>query len=288
MALLFFFPRLLWHALTRQCGFDIQRTVKTIKDQPDSNKGVDYAKQALQSFLNRRANAGALVFCCFRFRHAYSLFTMMYFTIKVLYIINTILQFVLLNAFLAFQFTSYGFEALAKLFSGVDWFESPRFPRVTMCDFMIRHLGSNQHWYAIQCNLPINMYNEKIFFAIWIWLIVLTILNIISVISWSISLSKGQRKAVLKKYLPSRRSVSPERQGMLSSSPSSPSTTTMRDSRLNDSPDVTDDFIDHLQVDGYLILRIIAHNTNDIVAEQIAQHLYESYMRNVRPNDSEV
>jgi hypothetical protein len=57
-------------------------------------------------------------------------------------------------------------------YQGEDWFESPRFPRITMCDFMVRRLGSNQHWYSVQCNLPFNIF---------------------SIISWMISLSRSRR-----------------------------------------------------------------------------------------------
>jgi hypothetical protein len=246
MALLFLVPRFLWHAYTRQGGLNIRRLVQTIKEKSE-------------------------ICCGFRCRNFYLGYTFAYFSIKILYIINTLTQFFLLNAFLSFNFGAYGVEAINKLFSGEDWFESPRFPRVTMCDFMIRHLGSNQHWYAIQCNLPINIYNEKIFLAIWIWLIVLTILNVLSIIVWIISLSKNRRLATIKKYLKISRSTPGEKESLLSST-----TTTSRDERRNKLTDYNE-FTDYMHVDGFLLFRIIAHNTDEMVAGQIIEHLYKTY-----------
>jgi hypothetical protein len=160
---------------------------------------------------------------------------------------------------------------MSKLFNGEDWFESPRFPRVTMCDFMIRHLGSNQHWYAIQCNLPINIYNEKIFFGIWIWLIVLTILNILSIIFWMISLTRKRRLGTIKKYLKVMKPTSDEKESLLSSS-----TTTSRIEPVI-RPSQYNEFADYMHSDGFLIFEIIAHNTDEIVAGQILEHLYKNY-----------
>lgn len=281
MALLFYFPRILWHALTRQGGLDLQRLVKTIKDQPNDDKGVDHAIRAFKSFLNTRTKTRGLFCCGLPCRNFYSGFTVMYFSVKMLYVINVVAQFILLNAFLAFHFTSYGFEALGKLFTGTDWFESPRFPRVTMCDFMIRHLGSNQHWYAIQCNLPINMYNEKIFFGIWIWLIVLMILNILSIVFWVVSLSQGRRKGTIKKYLSNRKPTPPEQQPFRS-------TTTSEDPGAHRSVDFINGFTNYLKLDGFLTFRLVAHNTDDIAAGKIMQSLYEHYLTTERPTESHV
>ena len=44
------------------------------------------------------------------------------------------------------------------LVNGKDFWESPRFPRITMCDFTIRTLGENNHKNTIQCTLPINLF----------------------------------------------------------------------------------------------------------------------------------
>jgi hypothetical protein len=273
MALLFLVPRFIWHTFTRRSGMNIRRLVQLIKDKPDAEKGIDFVKKALKMYLDTQNTLNGTLCCGFRIRNFYLGYTLVYFFVKVLYVINTLTQFFLLNAFLAFNFTSYGVEAINKLFSGDDWFESPRFPRVTMCDFMIRHLGSNQHWYAIQCNLPINIYNEKIFFGIWIWLLILTLLNILSIILWIISLTKRRRLATIKRYLKISKSTSTEKTPLL------PSTTTTSSSRIEPFSRHTDyaDFTDYMHVDGFLIFDIFARNTDDLVAGQIIEHLYRNF-----------
>ena len=248
MALLFLIPHLLWKTFGRRAGLNLRRHVHAIKTQEDQDKGVDRFTSSLELYLNSSQNIPIG-------------YTSTYLTVKLLYIINTISQFFLLNAFLSFPFTTHGMVGLRRLFASEHLFESPRFPRVTMCDFMTRHLGSNQHWYAIQCNLPINIYNDRIFATIWIWLIVLTILNTISLISWLISLTHRHRLASIKKYLSISADTTSANQG-----PSLPPS----------------GFTNYLQRDGYLMFRIIAHNTDDVLAGRLIQSLYESYRRSPR------
>lgn len=280
MALLFLVPKYVWHSFTRRGGLNLRRLVQTIKDKPDPKDGVTLVKRTLKLHLDTRNTLRGTICCGKRCRGFYSSFTTMYFTVKILYVINTVTQFFLLNAFLSFNFTGYGVEALNRMFNGEDWFESPRFPRVTMCDFMIRHLGSNQHWYAIQCNLPINMYNEKIFFGIWIWLIVLTILNIISIIIWAVSLMPRRRLATVKKYLKINPAAPREGESLLSNAQTTTTTsTTMRKPYSGISPRECIEFNNYMHVDGFLIFEIIAHNTDDLVAGQIIEHLYTTYER---------
>lgn len=271
MSILFLLPKYVWHSFTRRGGLNIRRLVHTIKDKHDHKDAVNLVKRTLKLHLDSRHTLDGALCCGCRCRGCYFSFTIMYFLVKILYVINTVTQFFLLNAFLSFNFAGYGFEALNHIFSGEDWFESPRFPRVTMCDFMIRHLGSNQHWYAIQCNLPINMYNEKIFFGIWVWLIVLTILNLISIITWAISLTNGRRLQTVKKYLKVNEVHPAEHEPLLTTSPSRKSVA------LSDRD--YHDFNDYMHVDGFLIFDIIANNTDDLVAGQILEHLYTHHER---------
>ena len=56
----------------------------------------------------------------------------------------------------------------------VDWTEESyvAFPRVTLCEFKVRGQDmANVHPYTVQCVLPINIYNEKIYVFLWFWMI---------------------------------------------------------------------------------------------------------------------
>ena len=314
MVLLFLLPRFLWHACPRQGGVNISRLVKGIKDDTHEEKGLEVTSRALKLYLDAQKKLQRSV--CYHFpgpkiKRGH---VIVYFSIKLLYIVNAIGQFVLLNYFLSFEFHAYGFEAIKKLQRDEDWFESRRFPRVTMCDFMIRRLGSNQHWYSVQCNLPFNMYNEKIFFGIWVWLIVLSVLNLISAITWGISLTVGRRKKTIERYLKISRVTQPieeektkkkenekpkegttgemnrsESQTLLSTTTQQKNSKKPEDSEDQEKPEDPEDqenpdspevikrdvesLMDHLQLDGYLIFRLITRNTNEIIGGKIIRQL---------------
>jgi hypothetical protein len=201
MAFLFLLPRFLWHSCTGRSGVNIKRLVIAIKEKNEEDKGIKLAQTVLQLFLDAQFESKQTLCWPCNIPKCYFGYTLSYISIKILYLINSIIQFILLHKFLSFEFTNYGWQALQKMLSGEQLFESPTFPRVTMCDFMVRRLGSNVHWYSVQCNLPFNMYNEKIFFGIWLWLIILIISNFISIISWVISLRPSVQLATINRYL---------------------------------------------------------------------------------------
>jgi len=58
-----------------------------------------------------------------------------------------------------------------------------RFPRVSMCDFKIRQ-STNVHSYTVQCVLPVNMFNEKIFTVVWFWLFFMAVVTLVGLLRW--------------------------------------------------------------------------------------------------------
>uniref|UniRef100_A0A1I7TK60 Innexin n=1 Tax=Caenorhabditis tropicalis TaxID=1561998 RepID=A0A1I7TK60_9PELO len=71
----------------------------------------------------------------------------------------------------------YGWTVTMDVLQGRQWQQSGTFPRVTFCDFQIRELGYVNNW-SLQCVLMVNMFNEKLFIALWWWYVVLAILSI--------------------------------------------------------------------------------------------------------------
>ncbi|CAF0731468.1 unnamed protein product [Didymodactylos carnosus] len=84
----------------------------------------------------------------------------------------------------------YGFRVLKNLFVGdnENWAITPRFPRVTWCNFAVRNMADNIHEYTVQCSLPINLFNEKIFLIIWFWLYFTTLCTLFGFLYWICSL----------------------------------------------------------------------------------------------------
>jgi len=65
------------------------------------------------------------------------------------------------------------------------------FPKVTLCDFEVRSIGKAIP-YTVECNLPINIFNAKIFLILWYWLVLIQIINIIG---FAYGISKFTRMA---------------------------------------------------------------------------------------------
>lgn len=157
--------------------------------------------------------------------------------------------------FLGRDFISYGFEEMTALAMGEDFISSPRFPRVTMCDFKVRFLG-NVHRYSVQCALPINLFNEKVFLFIWAWILLLLIISVIGFFVW-----------VFRAMLPS------DRVGYIVNHLRLQGRTDY-DSNVTSAYDFTHRY---LKQDGVFILRLISHNTNAITVTDITQALYKKY-----------
>ena len=109
-----------------------------------------------------------------------------YLFIKILYILNLILQICFLQYFLSYHdvnYIRYGAEVLAHLFSGFSLPESRLFPRITLCDFQIRELGE-RHQYTVECILVINIFIEKMYFVLWLWFWILLAITLIDTIKF--------------------------------------------------------------------------------------------------------
>ena len=188
--------------------------------------------------------------------------TTLYLFTKLLYVLNVVLQFFILNAFLGPQYTFWGFGILQDLINGREWTESGHFPRVTLCDFNVRVL-SNIHRWTVQCVLMINMFNEKIFVFFWFWFLFVGILSFLSLVYWTFATTIGKwRRDFVAKYLRCTSAI-PERE--------SP-----RDLRL------VDGFVsDFLRPDGVFLLRLIQTNGGDLLVGEITTALYRKYCSKV-------
>ncbi|KAI0229803.1 Innexin unc-9 [Lamellibrachia satsuma] len=208
-ALLYFLPCLFWRFLNRRIGLNLPSIIEAARATqkavfPETReKSIRYVVMQIDSYLTssvRRHLPGTAHTSgrCSRFARALSrswclacckmygnYLTCCYLCMKLLYLANGIGQLWLLDLFLGFQrsYQLYGIHVLAKFLRGEDWSSSERFPRVTLCDFEIRQ-QTNVHRYTVQCVLPINLFNEKIFIFIWFWLLAMASMSIVNIIHW--------------------------------------------------------------------------------------------------------
>ncbi|CAF0756109.1 unnamed protein product [Rotaria sordida] len=272
MALFFYLPHMFWRNMSRRIGFDLRSIIQNIKQvaNTDINQIALQIHIALEynsskHVVNRQKIFNRLleIFQCSR---GYRIrLSSLYIFVKIFYMINCLCQFYFLSTLLSFPFHTFGTEWLSTMLKKIHTTasnESKWFPRVVMCDFMVRHLGSNHHWMAVQCNLPINLFNELIFLIIWIWFMFLSSLTFISLILCFILIYTNISCTFIYKYLHMNLFKSEKEQ--------------------------QDEFIEkYLKCDGILVLRIIAHNTNDIIMANLVGALFKIYLNSIEKENND-
>lgn len=279
-AIMFYSPSILWHNFSTKTGFDIGTLVKSINNIEHVNpemkeKTLRYLAKHMDKALEvqREISSGPFAraskffgkFCCIIFgKRQGNYLLLIYLFTKILFIFNVIAQLFLLNKFLGNKYSFYGLEVAYNVFStaqGIttEVIDSPRFPRVTMCHFQVRFLGDNIHDYVVQCALPINLFNEKIFIIIWFWLIYVLFASIYGFFLWIWYSLPWNRISFLKKYLKLMDRLSREK----------------FDKKLFRT------FGEHyLKQDGVLVLRLIGKNSNQVIMGEIMSALWDHFKRN--------
>jgi hypothetical protein len=118
-----------------------------------------------------------------------SLLTLTYIGCKMLFLINGIVQILIMNMFLSNEkHEYYGGQIIRTIWRGEadlgERNDSKIFPRITICDVKTKELGTN-HLYTVQCVLAYNLFNERIYSFLWFWIFIVIIpLTIIDLIKW--------------------------------------------------------------------------------------------------------
>ncbi|VDD91640.1 unnamed protein product [Enterobius vermicularis] len=168
--------------------------------------------------------------------------------LQLLYVINAMLQLVILNMFLGPEYKLWGYGILMDLLNNKMWRESGHFPRVTMCDFHVRVLGNIHRW-TVQCVLMINMW----------WLIFVGVLSILSLLYYLFALVfKGNQRYFVERYL--------RCSGAVSATPN-----------LRENGQLSDFTDKYLRPDGVFLLRLIETNGGDLLVGEITTALFERY-----------
>lgn len=278
MALIFYLPCMVWRFMNNKAGVDVNNMVEagmTLQHTAyaeSHRKTLRYMTKHLDRYLGstREYRRGCWINCkhfmsrnCCLFcgRRYGNYIVSLYMLVKIMYLSNTLLQLYLLNVFLGTSYHMYGIQVATQILTGQNITSTERFPKVTLCDFEIRELG-NVHKHTVQCVLPINMFNEKIFLFIWFWYALLSLGTFGSMVAWlGKTLFRLDQMSFIKGHLKSSDSI-----------------TKHDDKRL------TQKFVhSYLRQDGVLILRLIGINANAIVVDELIAELWTQYKIG-RPN----
>ena len=143
-----------------------------------------------------------------------------------------------------------------------DWSveTSVRFPRVTICDLKVRRLGA-VHDYNVQCVLPINLFNEKIFLFVWFWLVFVGIFTLLSLLMWITRFA----------YFPEQRRYVKKHLSFVKRLETDDETDAYRKRKAKQ-------FVsEYLSQDGVFVLRLLAHNTSTVTVTEFITSLYDNY-----------
>lgn len=254
MALGFYCPRLFWRSFNIHCGINIQNLIKKSQiANKDSTKiaatMLDYycrtfrrssrarTSIALRSYIRRNKHRGNYLFS-------------IYFLTRLMYLINSILQLILLNQLLGHRGNAWLLDIdiiKSILRYGNPLLDSPYFPRVSLCDVPIREIAEI-HRYTIQCALPVNMLNEKIFLALSFWFSYLILHNLLSFLVLLYQQFQSQRLAYIRHL------------------------TSLIKGRKDE--DIEEFTRDYLTFDGILILRLISHNSSELQAMEVLKRIF--------------
>ena len=212
-ALLFYIPCLFWRLLNDRSGININNLVEAAETIQNAlyperrEKTIKYMIRHLDHYFEYqqgyRAGCCAPVrrflsryMFCFRVGNRYGNYLVsLYAATKMLYVANVAGQLLLLDLLLGAGYHLYGAQVIADALSGNQLkgvvggavtvgSGTQRFPTVTLCDFAVRQMGT-VHSHTLQCVLPINLFNEKIYAFLWFWMVGVSVAVCFSIVRWS-------------------------------------------------------------------------------------------------------
>ena len=272
-------PVWVWRLLNTRSGLDVNVVVDTagkVQSTQDPERreevlrylgrlvhrslGYTGARRFGTASDEKGSTAGCWPLCtgsgCCRKKFGYYLL-ILYVVVKLLFLANVFTQFFILDNILGQEFHTYGADVIRMASQGQDWTETARFPRVAMCDMLIRRLG-NPHTYTIQCALTMNLFNEKIFLYLWFWFIFLIIMTSSGILLFLYRMCMPcDRFRYVKRHLEQHPAFAHARdfdvkrfEGFLSQ---------------------------YLRGDGVLVLYLIDANTSKLVLEELLEELWDLY-----------
>jgi len=202
MAASFYVPHAIWLNMRTKTDVDFESAVKqsgVVRESHEPNKrGSELRKLAAYLCHVNRLRQNRDMWG----KGLGSTGSYIYVASKMLNLVNVAAQFFLVVSFVGQGQVLWGFRLVRDALNGVYWDRNGFFPRVAYCRFdQLSSQAGNQSRLG-QCALMINMINEKIFFFIYFWFLLLFLVTLIDV-CWSVAhflLGVGQVKFG-KRYL---------------------------------------------------------------------------------------
>uniref|UniRef100_A0A915III5 Innexin n=1 Tax=Romanomermis culicivorax TaxID=13658 RepID=A0A915III5_ROMCU len=266
MAISFYLPAAFWRAMYEHSGISVRtlcaEASKSAESASASNSEktakhmahyLDHSKSICERFRNRSLHG----------RYVVSL----YLLTKLMSVVICVGQFFVLEQFLGLDSRFWGITILNDIRLGREWTETGNFPRVTQCDYKVRELG-NTHHHTVQCVLIINMLNEKFFVFLWFWFGFVAILSTLSLLVWLFyALYPNSGRQYVLSYLKHTDESLPKNYKKA---------------------EVLDDFIKRtLKADGIFLLRLMAHNSGDLICCNLLGALWENYVKSRKIDDED-
>ncbi|CAF1418529.1 unnamed protein product [Adineta steineri] len=288
-SLLFLIPRLLWSSFSSRCGINLQHCLSPKFDYRTSRYKVQHITTMLnllartkQHDFNRMTtnepggslNSNSLSShqsSLFKFLHMFCMpfifltgnstqgyyLAHLFLIVKILFLLNSSLQLFFLNTLLTKNSIIYGLEVFDNFRRGEYVIGTRIFPLSVYCDFNIVKIGQPT-LYTVQCLLPMNVFNEKIFTIIWFWLVFLTITNFNSLLLTIIRNSFNQfNYSYVANYLNLYSKTERFKRQIL----------------------IKRFIFDYLSADGVLILRLISENISDLLTSEVVNELWTEYKK---------
>lgn len=287
-ALLFCFPHIYWRCVNWMSGVHLRAIVSMADNTIDySQNKINFKKIKMIAnhlyrglHMNRMRHhhphsSHPIAFCTrFLMQNVECYITWCYLVMKALFIANLLVQLTILNFFLDLRDLSswtLGISLVIRLMKGMEWTTTGIFPRVTFCDFRIREFGGvqNLHRWTVQCVLPLNMFNEKIYIILWFWIQIVLIATVANMITWMVNILLAKRR---RQFLDDILNVSQVSHPKLYEQLMNP--VDKHDVTQLSIMSIMQQLYDKLGWDGVLILRIIKSNSGQFPCVEIFTCLY--------------
>lgn len=255
--LMFYFPRMFWRSLNTRSGIDLQGLLAKHNSKAIAASIELYCDPGTTP-TSKLAAIFQSLYCTTGKRFGNYLSTL-YLMTKFMYLLNSLVQFYFIQHVLGQSGFLYGLSIWRSIFIYNSVLtDSPYFPRITLCDLSVREVG-NTHRYTVQCVLPINMLNEKVFSLLWFWFFIVIISNTISFFTefYQYCMFHTRYSFIRNQYKMSSKSKLNQAEN----------------ERLQSFTQT------YLERDGVLILRIIDQNTDAFLVPQVLEILYDEWIR---------